>query len=63
LAILPKFLAHDKTELNDVLAEQVRFNHTFWMLTFVDLQHEPRIKLVWDYLRKQADKYQHLLVD
>ncbi|HHP8194449.1 TPA: LysR family transcriptional regulator, partial [Acinetobacter baumannii] len=36
---------------------------TFWMLTFVDLQHEPRIKLVWDYLRKQADKYQHLLVD
>lgn len=63
LAILPKFLAHDKPELQDVLAEQVGFNHTFWMLTFVDLQHEPQIKLVWDYLRKQADKYQHLLVD
>ncbi|MFX5735210.1 LysR substrate-binding domain-containing protein, partial [Acinetobacter baumannii] len=63
LAILPKFLADDKPELEEVLEQQVRFTHTFWMLTFVDLQHEPRIKLVWDYLRKQADKYQHLLVD
>lgn len=60
---LIKILADDKPELETVLAEQVRFNHTFWMLTFVDLQHEPRIKLVWDYLRKQADQYQHLLVD
>jgi hypothetical protein len=56
-------LADDKPELEEVLEQQVRFTHTFWMLTFVDLQHEPRIKLVWDYLRKQADKYQHLLVD
>ncbi|ARD30521.1 LysR family transcriptional regulator [Acinetobacter lactucae] len=61
--MLPKFLAEDKSELETLLAEQVRFTHTFWMLTFIDLQHEPCIKLVWDYLRKQADKYQHLLVD
>lgn len=63
LAILPQFLAHDQPNLEQVLAEQVRFTHTFWMLTFVDLQHEPRIKLVWDYLRKQADLKQRILMD
>lgn len=63
LAILPQFLAHDQPGLEQVLPEQVRFTHTFWMLTFVDLQHEPRIKLVWDYLRKQADLKQGMLMD
>ncbi|MBL8321973.1 MAG: LysR family transcriptional regulator, partial [Acinetobacter sp.] len=46
-----------------VLHPQIRFTHTFWMLTLVDLQHEPRIKLVWDFLRKQVDAQQHLLMD
>ena len=63
LAILPKFLVHDQSCLEQVLPEQVRFTHTFWMLTFVDLQHEPRIKLVWDYLRKQTDLKQSVLMD
>ena len=63
LAILPKFLAENKSELKQVLQDEVRFIHTFWMLTLVDLQHEPRIKLVWDFLRTQADKYQNLLMD
>lgn len=63
LAILPKFLAENKPELKQVLQNEVRFIHTFWMLTLVDLQHEPRIKLVWDFLRTQADKYQNLLMD
>lgn len=63
LAILPKFLAENKPELKQVLQDEVRFIHTFWMLTLVDLQHEPRIKLVWDFLRIQADKYQNLLMD
>ncbi len=63
LAILPKFLTVDKPELEQVLAQQVRFIHTFWMLTLVDLQHEPRIKLVWDFLRKQVDVQQNLLMD
>lgn len=63
LAILPKFLADDKPELEEVLSNQVSFTHTFWMLTFVDLQHEPRIKLVWDFLREQAEAYQGLLMD
>ena len=63
LAILPKFLAENKPELKQVLQNEVRFIHTFWMLTLVDLQHEPRIKLVWDFLRIQADKYQNLLMD
>lgn len=62
LAILPKFLAENKPELKQVLQDEVRFIHTFWMLTLVDLQHEPRIKLVWDFLRTQADKYQNLLM-
>ena len=63
LAILPKFLAENKPKLKQVLQDEVRFIHTFWMLTLVDLQHEPRIKLVWDFLRTQADKYQNLLMD
>ena len=63
LEILPKFLAENKPELKQVLQDEVRFIHTFWMLTLVDLQHEPRIKLVWDFLRTQADKYQNLLMD
>ncbi|MBO3672267.1 LysR family transcriptional regulator [Acinetobacter soli] len=62
LAILPRFLVHDKTELVEVLSDQLSFSHTFWMLTLVDLQHEPRIKLVWDFLRKQADVQQELLM-
>ncbi|QIO05857.1 LysR family transcriptional regulator [Acinetobacter shaoyimingii] len=63
LAILPKFLANDRPELEQVLKDDVKFVHTFWMLTLVDLQHEPRIKLVWDFLRKQADLHQHVLMD
>jgi DNA-binding transcriptional LysR family regulator len=62
LAILPKFLVNDKSELEEVLGDQVSFTHTFWMLTLVDLQHEPKIKLVWDFLRKQADLQQDLLM-
>lgn len=62
LAILPKFLVNDKSELKEVLGDQVSFTHTFWMLTLVDLQHEPKIKLVWDFLRKQADLQQDLLM-
>ena len=51
LAILPKFLVNDKSELKEVLGQQLSFTHTFWMLTLVDLQHEPKIKLVWDFMR------------
>ena len=41
--------ADEQPELEQVLHKEVRFIHTFWMLTLVDLQHEPRIKLVWDF--------------
>lgn len=63
LAILPCFLAQNKTELEVVLKDQVNFVHTFWMLTLVDLQHEPKIKLVWNFLRQQADLQQNLLMN
>ena len=62
LAILPRFIAVDQPELQEVLSADVNFTHTFWMLTLVDLQHEPKIKLVWDFLRKQADLQQELLM-
>ena len=62
LAVLPRFIAVDQPELQEVLSEDVNFTHTFWMLTLVDLQHEPKIKLVWDFLRKQADLQQELLM-
>lgn len=62
LAILPKFLAHDKTELEQVLREQVMFKHTFWMLTFTDLQNEPRIRQVWDFIRQKIEEKQEMLL-
>lgn len=62
LAILPKFLAYNKPELKEVLAEHVTFKHTFWMLTFADLQHEPRIRLVWDFLRQKTEERQGMLL-
>ena len=62
LAILPRFIAINQPELHEVLSDHVSFTHTFWMLTLVDLQHEPKIKLVWDYLRKQADVQQDILM-
>lgn len=56
LAILPMFMASKQSELVEVLSDEVKFIHTFWMLTFSDLQHEPRIKLVWDFLRQLAEQ-------
>ena len=54
LAILPMFMARSQPELIEVLSDDIQFIHTFWMLTFADLKHEPRIKLVWDFLRQIA---------
>lgn len=54
LAILPVFMAGHQPELTEVLSKDIQFVHTFWMLTFADLKHEPRIKLVWDFLRQVA---------
>ena len=62
LGILPRFMADEKPELEEVLSEQINFTHTFWMLTLSDLQHEPKVKLVWDFLRKQANTQQDLLM-
>lgn len=62
LAILPMFMAHPQTELTEVLSEEIQFIHTFWMLTFADLKHEPRIKLVWDFLRQVAFEQRELLL-
>lgn len=62
LAILPVFMARNQPELKQVLTEEIQFVHTFWMLTFADLKHEPRIKLVWDFLRQVAEQHQDTLM-
>lgn len=62
LAILPMFMARQHSELQEVLGQDIQFVHTFWMLTFADLKHEPRIKLVWDFLRQVAFEQQETLM-
>lgn len=62
LAILPVFMAQTQSHLKEVLSHEIQFIHTFWMLTFADLKHEPRIKLVWDFLRQVAvDEQENLM--
>ena len=62
LAILPMFMAKSQPELKEVLSEEIQFVHTFWMLTFADLKHEPRIKLMWDFLRQVALEQREILM-
>lgn len=53
LAILPQFLAHNQPNLEQVLAEQSALHPYLLDADFCRFTTEPRIKLVWDYLRKQ----------
>lgn len=62
LAILPVFMARAQPELKQVLSDDIQFVHTFWMLTFADLKHELRIKLVWDFLRQVAQEHRETLM-
>ncbi|MAL97278.1 MAG: LysR family transcriptional regulator [Alteromonadaceae bacterium] len=62
LAILPAFSADRDSRLTVVLAGQVSFTRTFWMLMRTELKDIARMKVTWDYLREMAEASQGVLL-
>ena len=62
LAILPAFAARNDPRLRCVLADQVSFTRTFWMLMPIELKDIARMRTVWNFLREQAATLQDVLL-
>ena len=62
LAILPAFAAHTDPRLRRVLADQVSFTRTFWMLMPIELKDIARMRTAWNFLREQAATQQAVLL-
>lgn len=62
LAILPAFSASQEPCLRRVLAEEVSFTRTFWMLMPIELKDIARMRTVWNFLREQAAAHQAVLL-
>ncbi|MDY0250200.1 MAG: LysR family transcriptional regulator [Pseudomonas sp.] len=62
LAILPAFAARTDPRLRRVLADQVSFTRTFWILMPIELKDIARMRTVWNFLREQAATQQDLLL-
>ncbi|HUE94752.1 LysR family transcriptional regulator [Pseudomonas sp.] len=54
IAILPSFAARQVPQLKEVLAEQIEFIRTFWMLMPVEGKDLARIRVTWEFLREMA---------
>ena len=62
LAILPAFAARNEPRLRRVLAEEVSFTRTFWMLMPIELKDIARMRSTWNFLREQAATQQAVLL-
>jgi len=62
IGILPAFSADQDSRLSVILAQEVRFIRTFWMLMPVELKDIARMRVTWDYLRETAEKSQDRLL-
>ena len=62
LAILPAFSACTDPRLRRVLAGDVSFTRTFWMLMPIELKDIARMRTAWNFLREQAAAQQDLLL-
>jgi DNA-binding transcriptional LysR family regulator len=62
IAILPAFAADADPRLQPLLAQQLRFVRTFWMLMPVELKDIARMKATWDFLREMAQANQERLM-
>ena len=62
LAILPAFAARNEPRLRRVLANDVSFTRTFWMLMPIELKDIARMRTVWNFLREQAATQQSVLL-
>ncbi len=54
LAILPSFSARREPELVEVLAGDIEFVRTFWMLMPAENKDLARMRVCWDFLREMA---------
>lgn len=62
IAILPSFSARRVPQLKEILAEQVEFVRTFWMLMPVEGKDLARMRVTWDFLREMAQLNQDLMM-
>ncbi|MDY7218737.1 LysR family transcriptional regulator [Denitrificimonas sp. JX-1] len=62
LAILPAFAANQEPRLRQVLADEISFTRTFWMLMPIELKDIARTRTVWNFLREQAAQEQTTLL-
>ena len=62
LAILPAFAAAEAPSLQPVLAGEIEFVRTFWMLMPTELKDIARMRTTWDFLREKAEGSQDVLM-
>lgn len=62
IAILPAFAAQKDPRLVQVLAGEIEFTRTFWMLMPTELKDIARMRSTWKFLREQAEKLQDQLL-
>ncbi|WP_448681329.1 LysR family transcriptional regulator [Pseudomonas nicosulfuronedens] len=62
LAILPAFAAAEDPSLQPVLAGEIEFVRTFWMLMPTELKDIARMRTTWDFLREKAEGSQDALM-
>ncbi|MCP1651756.1 LysR family transcriptional regulator [Pseudomonas nitroreducens] len=62
LAILPAFAASEDPSLQPVLAGEIEFVRTFWMLMPAELKDIARMRTTWDFLREKAEGSQDRLM-
>ncbi len=58
IAILPAFSADGDARLQVLLADEVRFTRTFWMLMPIEFKDLARMRVTWDFLKGIAEQSQ-----
>lgn len=62
IAILPAFMAAQKTELQVILPKQVRIMRTFWMLMPTEQQDIARMRMTWNFIKHVTQQHQTLML-
>lgn len=62
IAILPCFLADNDDDLQVIFEDEVDIFREFWLVAHPDSKNIRRVSLLWDYLKKQVQQQQKLLL-
>lgn len=62
IAILPCFLADKDDDLQVIFEDEVDIFREFWLVAHPDSKNIRRVSLLWDYLKKQVQQQQKLLL-